>query len=161
MILILREPAYTTPSEIHINKVMHNYRSTGNPSVQKINESDPCQVNVNCSPVGDSWQDEKRGVARIYCVTGNMGGWCSGSLVNNTAQDCKPLMLTALHCGENSSAGNMNQWKFYFGYEAPNCNNPNTAGTLDDYYINGCVRLSDSNDGGNSGSDFLLVQMGT
>ena len=63
---------------------------------------------------------------------------------------------------EKPSAGNMNQWKFYFGYEAPNCNNPNTAGTLDDYYINGCVRLSDSNDGGgNSGSDFLLVQMGT
>ena len=28
---------------------------------------------VNCSPVGDAWQDEKRGVARIYCVTGNMG----------------------------------------------------------------------------------------
>jgi PKD repeat protein len=162
MILLLREPAYTMPSLIHIDKVMHNYRATGNPAVQKINESDPCQVNVNCSPVGDSWQDEKRGVARIYCVTGNMGGWCSGSLVNNTAQDCKPLMLTALHCGENSSAGNMNQWKFYFGYEAPNCNNPNTAGTLDDNYINGCVRLSDSNDGGgNSGSDFLLVQMGT
>lgn len=162
MILILREPAYTTPSLIHIDKVMHNYRATGNPAVQKINESDPCQVNVNCSPVGDSWQDEKRGVARIYCVTGNMGGWCSGSLVNNTAQDCKPLMLTALHCGENSSAANMNQWKFYFGYEAPNCTNPNTAGTLDDNYISGCVRLSDSNDGGgSSGSDFLLVQMGT
>ena len=161
MILVLREPAYATPSKFYIDRIIHNYRSTGNPAVQKINESDPCQVNVNCSPVGDAWQDEKRGVARIYCVTGNMGGWCSGSLVNNTAQDCKPLFLTALHCGENSSASNMNQWRFYFGYEAPNCTNPNVAGTLDDHYINGCVRLSDSNDGGgNSGSDFLLVQLG-
>jgi len=162
MILLLKEPAYCTPSEIYIDRIMHNYRSTGNPAAQKINESDACQVNVNCSPVGDSWQDEKRGVARIYCVTGSMGGWCTGSLVNNTAQDCKPLFLTALHCGDGSTTSNMNQWKFYFGYEAPNCTNPNTAGTLDDNYITGCVRLSDSNDGGgNSGSDFLLVQMGS
>jgi hypothetical protein len=72
------------------------------------------------------------------------------------------LFLTALHCGVNCSAGDFNQWKFYFRYESPNCTNPNTAGTLDDYFINGCVKLSDSGDGGGTtGSDFLLVQLGT
>ena len=76
--------------------------------------------------------------------------------------DCKPLFLTALHCGENATTANMNQWKFYFRYESTNCTSPNTAGTLDDYFINGCVRLADAADGGgSSGSDFLLVQMGT
>ena len=59
-ILTLTEPAYTTPSEILIDRVMYNYRSTGFDSTEKINESDPCEVNVNCSPVGDAWQDEKR-----------------------------------------------------------------------------------------------------
>jgi PKD repeat protein len=40
--------------------------------------------------------------------------------------------------------------------------NPSSAGTLDDYYITGCVRRANSNDnGGDTGSDFLLVQLGT
>ena len=161
MIIEINEPANTQASEIFIDRVIYNYRSTGNPNANKINESDPCEVNVNCSPVGDPWQDEKDGVARIYVVEGNFAGWCTGSLINNTAQNCKPYFLTALHCGPNASAANMNQWRFYFRYESPNCTNPSTAGTLDDHYIQGCFRISDSNDGGgNSGSDFLLVQLG-
>ena len=161
MIIEINEPSNTQASEIFIDRVVYNYRSTGNPNAEKINESDPCEVNVNCSPVGDSWQDEKDGVARVYCVEGNQAGWCTGSLVNNTAQNCKPYFLTALHCGVTSSTANMNQWRFYFRYESPNCTNPNSAGTLDDHYITGCFRIADSDDGGgNSGSDFLLVQMG-
>lgn len=161
MIIEIQEPSNTPSSEIFIDRVIYNYRSTGNPNAQKINESDPCEVNVNCSPVGDSWQDEKDGVARVYVVEGNQAGWCTGSLVNNTAQDCKPYFLTALHCGVSSSTSNMNQWRFYFRYESPNCNNPSTTGTLDDHYIQGCFRIADSDDGGgNSGSDFLLVQLG-
>ena len=162
MILTLHEPAYTKTSEILIDRIIYNYRSTGNPSVQKINESDACEINVNCSPVGDNWQDEKKGVARIYVVEGGGAGWCTGSVVNNTALDCKPLFLTALHCGVSATTSNMNQWKFYFRYESTNCTNPSTAGTLDDYFISGCVRLADAADGGGTtGSDFLLVQMGT
>ena len=162
MIMTIYEPAYTKSSEIFIDRIIYNYRSTGNPNAQKINESEACEVNVNCSPVGNNWQDEKRGVARIYVVEGGGAGWCTGSVVNNTALDCKPLFLTALHCGVSATAGNMNQWKFYFRYEALTCTNPSVAGTLDDYFITGCVRLSDSNDaGGDTGSDFLLVQMGS
>ena len=162
MIMTIYEPAYTKSSEIFIDRIIYNYRATGNPNAQKINESDACEINVNCSPVGNNWQDEKRGVARIYVVDGGGAGWCTGSVVNNTALDCKPLFLTALHCGVSATAGNMNQWKFYFRYEALTCTNPSVAGTLDDYFITGCVRMADANDaGGDTGSDFLLVQMGT
>ena len=162
MVIILTEPSNVTPSEIFIDRIMYNYRSTQTAYQNKINESDVCEVNVNCSPVGDNWQDEKRGVARIYVVEGAMAGWCSGSLVNNLANDCKPLFLTALHCGVNCTAGDFNQWKFYFRYESPNCTNPATVGTLANYFINGCVKLADAGDGGGTtGSDFLLVQMGT
>ncbi|MEY4521736.1 MAG: hypothetical protein RIT10_921 [Bacteroidota bacterium] len=160
--LMLTEPKGTLPSSIHLERVIYNYRNTGNPSVAKVNESDPCEINVNCSPVGDNWQDEKRGVARIYVVEPAGAGWCSGSLVNNTAQDCKPYMLTALHCGENSTTANFNIWKFYFKYEVTGCLNPTSVGTLASNVITGSVKKSDANDGGgNSGSDFLLVQMGT
>lgn len=162
LVLTLTEPKYTTPSEIDMDRIMYNYRSTGNQSAQKINESDPCEVNVNCTPVGDTWQDEKRGVARLYVVEGTQAGWCSGTLINNTAADCKPYFLTALHCGVNSTTANMTQWKFYFGYEAPTCTNPTTGGSLASHFITGCLRIADSGDGGgNSGSDFLLVKMGT
>lgn len=162
LVLVLHEPANTQPSEIHIDRVMHNYRSTGFGKKEKINESASCEVNVNCSPVGDTWQDEKRGVARIYVVETGSAGWCTGSLINNTAQDCKPYFLTALHCGVSTSASNMTQWKFYFRYEAPTCTNPTTVGTLANYFITGCVRKADSADnGGDTGSDFLLVQLGS
>ena len=116
LILVLHEPVATQPSEIHIDRIMHNYRSTGFASQEKINESEACEVNVNCSPVGDTWQDEKKGVARILVVEGGQSGWCTGSLINNTAQDCKPYFLTALHCGVTASASNMTQWRFYFRY---------------------------------------------
>lgn len=162
LILTLHEPAFTQPSEILIDRVIHNYRSTGYAKKEKINESATCEVNVNCSPVGDTWQDEKKGVARIYVVEAASAGWCTGSLINNTAQDCKPYFLTALHCGVSTSAANMTQWKFYFRYEAPTCTNPSTVGTLANYFITGCVRKADSADnGGDTGSDFLLVQLGS
>ncbi|MEN9699462.1 MAG: hypothetical protein RLZZ301_660 [Bacteroidota bacterium] len=161
LLLTLTEPVYTQASEIYMDRIIYNYRSTGYAVKTKINESDVCEVNINCSPVGDPWQDEKRGVARVYVVDPTGAGWCSGSLVNNTAQDCKPYFLTALHCGVSSTAANMNQWKFYFGYEAPSCTNPTAVGTLASHFITGCMRIADAADGGgNSGSDFLLVKMG-
>ena len=162
LLLTLIEPKYTQTSELFLDRVMYNYRATGNPNFQKINESDACEINVNCSPVGDLWQDEKKGVARILVVDGGGQGWCTGSLINNTSEDCKPYFLTALHCGVDATAANMTQWKFYFKYEAPSCTNPSTAGTLDDYFITGCLRIADSGDnGGASGSDFLLVKLGS
>lgn len=164
IVLEFWEPANSNQGiQASIEDVFYVYRESGNPMVRKdFGDSDPCQVNVRCSPEGDNWLDENRGVARIFVVVGGSGGWCTGSLVNNTAQNCKPYFLTALHCGDGASAANMNNWVFYFNYEAPGCANPATQGTLANSTINGCVRISDSNDGGgNSGSDFLLVQLGS
>lgn len=165
LVLTLIDKAGTIPSTFNIERVTYNYRDTGNPNPptnpQKINESGSCNVNVNC-PEGTNYQDEKRGVARIYVVESGSAGWCTGSLVNNLANNCKPLFLTALHCGPTTSASDMTLWKFYFNYEAPSCTNPTSTGTLANYFITGCVRLADSGDGGNiTLSDFLLVQLGT
>ena len=44
------------------------------------------------------------GVVRLRVKEGSQLGWCPGSLVNNTASDCRPFILTALHCGELSTA---------------------------------------------------------
>jgi len=159
-VLTLVEDEYATSSEIELDRVFYNYRSTVR-STEKINESASCEVNVNCSE-GNEYQDEKRGVARIYIIEGNSAGYCSGSLINNKAKDCKPLFLTALHCGVSTSANDMKLWQFFFNYEAVSCSNPSSVGNLESHYITGCMRLADANDnGGDTGSDFLLLQLGT
>lgn len=157
---------------LDISGVGHIYRDyTSRRQMQqeaelRINESDACQVNVNCSPEGTNWQDEKRGVVRILVVGPSGAGWCSGSLINNTAQDCKRYVLTADHCagggGANpsySTTANLNSWQFYFNYEAPTCTNPSVAGTLDDQVLTGCTKKAQGGNGGDDGSDFYLVEI--
>ena len=43
--------------------------------------------------------------------------FCTGSLLNSTAQDATPLFLTANHC----LGGNIGSWQFMFNYESPSC----------------------------------------
>ena len=162
LVLTLIDQLNANRSELVLDRVFYNYRATGNlVSKNKINESSSCEVNINCSE-GSDFQDEKRGIALVYIIEGKAAGYCSGSLVNNLAQDCKPLFLTALHCGVSTSGSDMALWKFYFNYEAIDCANPSAVGTLFNHYINGCVRLADAADnGGDTGSDFLLLQLGT
>ncbi len=161
-VLILTDKKDQPESELNLSRIFYNYRLKGRHSLAKINESDAtCEVNINCSE-GDNYQEEKRGVALVDLIDGGSEYLCSGSVVNNLAQDCKPLFLMALHCGVSTSAAEMLLWKFYFRYEAPTCVNPTTVGTLFSHYITSCVRLSDAGDnGGDSGSDFLLLHMGT
>lgn len=56
-----------------------------------------CNVDVAC-PQGDEWRDQIRAVVRLR-ILGSRS--CTGQLVNNTAQDGKPLLLTASHCYAN------------------------------------------------------------
>ena len=123
---------YFEPNEVYgqgrlqIAQVGHGYRHlNGETNDEDEKVSGPCQVNVNCEE-GDNWQDEKKGVARIV-----MDGLylCSGSLVTNTANDCKPLFLTANHClmgGIKQDAivnPDVSGYVFYWNYEYAGCDN--------------------------------------
>lgn len=137
--------------KLRITQLAHQYRM--------VPMADACEVNIICSPEGDNWQDEKRGVVRIYVVEPAGAGWCSGTLINNTARDCKRYILTAFHCGVNSTSSHFPNWKFYFNYESTAC--IGTGGTTGNV-MTGCTKRADSNDGGGStGSDFLLLEMTT
>lgn len=163
MMIELVEPYGTTASVLEMESIAYAYRSISRSENKDFGHSEDCQVNVNCSE-GNSWQDEKKGVARILVYAGGSQGWCSGSLVNNTAQDCKPYFLTAMHCADGTSTSNFAQWRFYFKYEANGCSSPTSQGTLANNYITGCLKIAGSNDvNGNtiSKSDFLLVKLGT
>lgn len=164
VIVEYREPASAAgQGRFTVSGAFHAYRMVQEVEVadRDFGDSDPCHVNVNCSE-GSNWQNQKRGVVRIFVVEGAMGGWCSGSLINNTQQDCRSFLLTALHCGQNATTANMNQWVFYFNYEAPGCVNPSSQGNLAAQTLTGCARRADSGDnGGDNGSDFMLVELNT
>ncbi len=155
------EPAICSiQADISIENIAYVYRDVKfwyEKSTNGFGDSDYCQVNVNCSPEGDDWQDEKRGVVRIFIVVPGAAGWCSGSLINNVRQDCTPFMLTADHCGEGSTTSNFNQYVFYFNYEAASCNNPVSAPSSGT--VTGCTKKASANAA--SASDFLLLELNT
>jgi hypothetical protein len=94
---------------LHLGTVSHGYRFWGaaGEEISPGDEDSPevslgsgaCNIDINC-PLGNDWQDQKRAVVRLL-----VGGsaLCSGSLVNNTANDCAPYVLTAQHCVETGS----------------------------------------------------------
>ncbi len=56
-------------------------------------QRDACDANAYC-PEGDPYPKTKRSVVRLRI--GN--GYCSATLLNNTAEDDKPYVITAGHC---------------------------------------------------------------
>ncbi|WP_052597795.1 T9SS type A sorting domain-containing protein [Aureispira sp. CCB-QB1] len=137
-------------------------------SADNFGDSDPCEVNVNCTPEGNGKIQQRDAVARILVRVGSNAGWCSGAMVNNALQNCDRYFLTALHCalgtqGVNSSiasASDFGQWIFYFNYQASGCTSPSSQGTLANQSLTGCTMRAHSNGGGgNNGSDFLLLEI--
>lgn len=133
-----------------LTQVAHAYRMVGG------ERADPCQVDVNCSE-GAAWTNQRDAVVRIRVVIPQGVGFCTGVLMNNTGQNCDPLVLSAFHCSQGSSAAQFNQYQFRFNYQRLNCGtgDPQAGNT-----VTGCTRLADSNDnGGDNGSDFVLVRL--
>lgn len=152
VIIEVYEPAAVIgQSIISVSHVVHGYRYINVPE-SGFGTSGSCQVNVNCSPEGNNWQDEKKGVAMIL-VNGNR--WCSGSLVNNTCRNADMLFLTANHCLDGLdavSSPNANTWSFWWNYESPNCANP---GSEPGHAVtNGATVIAN-----NSASDFALLRL--
>jgi hypothetical protein len=151
---------------IEISHIVHQFVATS--SILKdmmIDESDACEVDVNCSE-GTAWANQRDAVVRLFVVMtpSSVAGWCSGTLVNTTANDCKKYILTAMHCSLNSGTEttNYNLWKAYFAYQktAANCNVAGTGGALTTKVMTGSVKVAGANDGGgDTGSDFLLIRL--
>ncbi|MEM9554367.1 MAG: hypothetical protein AAGC60_08920 [Acidobacteriota bacterium] len=116
--------------------------------------SGSCNVDVVC-PDGDAWRSEIRSVA----VIGTGGGtFCTGFMVNNTAQDLTPYFMTAFHCGIRSS--NAASLVVYWNYENSTCRPPGSSqsggpgdGTLDQFQTGSILRAE------YSPSDMTLVEL--
>ncbi|OFX24386.1 MAG: hypothetical protein A2033_12715 [Bacteroidetes bacterium GWA2_31_9] len=146
---------------ISISEIGYIYRGTHFlfKELRAFGDAATCHPNINCSPEGDNWQDEKKGVARIFLTAAGSQGWCSGSVINNTALDCKKYFLTADHCGEGATTTELNQWVFYFNYEASGCTTPVSSPSYKSMV--GCTLKANGGSGGSTGSDFFLVELKT
>jgi hypothetical protein len=110
------QPAHVTVEpRLAIASVVYDYRDVfahagGVLGTAPSKRGPGCLVDINC-PQGQPYQDIKRSVLALF-----VGGFrCTGSLLNNTAQDGTPYMYTASHCG------NFTNGVFAFNYELPEC----------------------------------------
>ncbi len=77
-----------------------------------------CNIDVNCE-IGEGWSDVRDAVCRLIINGTNGSELCSGTLINNTAGDQTPYVLSAAHC--------YSRWEYAettiycFNYESPYC----------------------------------------
>jgi hypothetical protein len=152
VVLEYRQPAgVASVPEIEVAQVVQGYRSLLNRAdalIEKNNSEGPfgnsgaCNINVNC-PEGTDWQVEKKAVALI--VNGGFAA-CTGSLINNTANDGTPYFLTANHC-----LGNPNTWTYYFNHESSTCSG--STGPTNSSISGGTLLVADG------GADVALIEL--
>lgn len=138
--------------DLHLGTVSHGYRPFGaigraargkDESSKGIGDSGSCNIDVNC-PLGADWQDQKRGV--VILLSGGEG-FCTGSLINTSANDCRPYVLTAAHCGAGSST------VFGFNFERSGCGTGNPPPPSTQQVVGATVRANYGS------SDFTLLEM--
>jgi len=147
------------PPRIDISEVAYGY----NVAVLYgfCSDAGECNVNVNCEE-GNAWQNEKKGVCQIVSKTKNYSWCCSGALMNNTAEDFQPYILTAAHCAYEDDKilaehQDFEQWVFYFHRELNNCSNFSLPVSYKT--VTGCQLLANTGlEGGSDGMLLLLNQ---
>lgn len=147
------EPASVqgTGSPFHLNRVDVAFDHNGDDVPEDFGDSYPCHININC-PEGDTFQTEKKGVARILMVFSNGSGWCSGSMIANTDESTEPYFLTGHHCQLIGQAPDFDQWVFHFDYESVLCNNQGAEPSFKS--VLGCERIAYR-----AGTDFMLLKL--
>lgn len=128
-----------------------------------------CQVDAMCSE--STGHVEQRSSAVHYSFVAGGTYVCSAAIVNNTANDCTPYILTANHCGEPDASSDITGHVWYFNYQRPTCVPGNTStytGALSQTMSGGMFRASSSlgtHPAANSfqmdGCDFALIELNT
>lgn len=121
LIIELQLPAGVTDyGELELEALSHAFLSTGFKSTAddcpagEFGCSQQCEVDINCLE-GDPWWQVKPSVVRVF--TTNF--YCTGVLVNNTAYDGTPYVITAEHCLNNQYYGD--RTIIQFNYESATC----------------------------------------
>jgi len=116
LLLQYEEPVNVSfPGELHITKVAHDFVGIVAKDHRPLGLSGVCNVNVNCDAANGS-ENVRDGVCRIIIEGTEI---CTGTMVNNTALDGTPYVLTANHCIKTEAQAQASV--FLFNYESPYC----------------------------------------
>ncbi len=151
-------PRTQESARLQINSVIHGYRmGRVNALVEGgrgMNDSGECNYDVNC-PIGSDFDDKKDLIKKAVALLNLGNGYlCSAALVNNSANDKTPYLLTANHCLQNS---NPTLWSIRFNWVSPTpvCGTGDDSGDLQtNFTISGAELIAK-----NSKSDFALVKL--
>lgn len=145
-IVEVKVPVKSSPS-IKVVEVAHGDINPIQAYGTASSSSGSCNVDIACPP-GEKWLVDKNSVVKII-IDGSL--LCTGTLINNTAKDRRPLLLTANHC-INSAIKAQNSI-FYFGNERTGCNE---GVILSGQTISGATLLAT---GLNGKLDFTLLEL--
>ncbi len=104
--------------ELELTSINYGYRGFSTGGAGSSARSGSCNIDVIC-PEGDLWRNE---IPAIGVISTGGGTFCTGFMVNNTAQDMTPYFMTANHCGIGS--GNAASLVVYWNYENTLCRPP-------------------------------------
>ncbi len=141
---------------LQINGVVHGYRSIANlvsDAFRDFQDAGQCNYDVGCS-IGNGWEDQIKSVGLIMAE--NNTSFCTGTLINTTANNCEPYFLTADHCFPNDNAGDLlnNIVLFNFHSPTPVCPGISTNPGNIDQTVQGCSVVSKSEE-----TDFCLLRL--
>ncbi len=127
--------------DLLLTSVNTGYRKFGDLIPEK---SGTCNIDVVC-PEGDGWREDIQTVAVI-----STGGstFCTGFMINNTANDETPFFMTAYHCGIHSSQAP--SLVTYWNFNSPVCGQQ-SGGSLSQFLTGSVLQVE------NSTSDYSLV----
>ncbi len=141
------------PGEFQITKIAHDFVGiTGDGVHRPLGVSGSCNVNVNCDVASGS-ENIRDAVCRIIIEGAEI---CSGTMVNNTAFDGIPYILTANHCIGTEKTAEASV--FLFNYETPYCsyyNSPAIDGDVSRSMSGSSLKASFDS------LDFALVRLNT
>jgi hypothetical protein len=137
---------------LELASINQGYRGFGTTPLVK---SGSCNLDVECLAPGDTWREQMPAVAVI-----STGGstFCTGSLINDTANDHKMYFITANHCSIN--AGNAASLVAFWNFQNSFCRTPGSAasgqagdGQLTQFHTGSFFRSN------SAASDFTLVEL--
>ena len=122
-------------TKLVISRIVHGYKDLYAglfESTKGLGDSGDCEEDVACYP---DWSNESNAVALVFLANGD--SICTGSLLNNTAQDFRAYFLTAFHCIDVNLNGsisateksNAENWMFKFHYKKTSCDGSEIAST--------------------------------
>lgn len=156
-------PLDTEPGKIILNEVSHGYKNIFQTISNIYDDAESqlkgshghaegdCHINAVC-PEGDDWRDQIRSVVAIEIKSSIGSFMCSGALINNTALDRTPYVLSAYHCQDEGEIGTLRGFVSYFLYQTNYCNGASGSGNKSVTGAQIKAKYSYS-----TGSDFLLL----